>query len=100
MRGRLLTSVVGVIAVAAIVVGVNLFADARLANVHVDLTENHIYTLSPGTRKILAGLKDPITLNLFYSRQLGATVPSYGEYADHVREMLQGTPRLRTARSN
>ena len=89
MRRRLLTSIVGVLAVAAIVIGINLFADARLANVHVDLTENHIYTLSSGTRKILAGLKEPITLRLFYSRQLGATVPTYGSYADHVREMLQ-----------
>ncbi len=89
MRGRLLTSIIGVLAVAAIVIGVNMFADARLANVHVDLTQNHIYTLSPGTRKILAGLKEPITLRLFYSRELGAAAPLYGSYADHVREMLQ-----------
>lgn len=89
MRGRLLISIAGVIAVAAIVVGVNMFADARLAGVHVDLTENHIYTLSSGTRKILNGLKQPITLSLFYSRQLGAAAPTYGEYADRVREMLR-----------
>ena len=89
MRRRLLYSIIGVIAVAAIVIGVNLFADARLANARVDLTRNHIYTLSSGTRKILADLKEPITLRLFYSRKLGATVPSYGTYADHVREMLQ-----------
>ena len=89
MRRRLLTSIVGVLAVAAIVIGINLFADARLANLHVDLTENHIYTLSAGTRKILDDLKEPITLRLFYSRELGATVPLYGAYADHVREMLQ-----------
>ena len=65
-----------------------MFADARLANVHVDLTQGQIYTLSPGTRQILAGLKEPITLRLFYSRRLGSTVPVYGTYADHVREML------------
>lgn len=89
MRGRLFTSIVGVIAVLAIVIGVNLFADARLASVRVDLTQNHIYTLSPGTRKILANLKQPITLKLFYSRELGAVVPVYGTYADHVRQMLR-----------
>ena len=67
-----------------------MFADARLANVHVDLTRApHLYTLSPGTRQVLAGLKEPITLRLFYSRQLGAAVPAYGAYADRVREMLQ-----------
>ncbi|HEX2941970.1 MAG TPA: Gldg family protein, partial [Rhodopila sp.] len=34
-------------------------------------------------------IKEPITLRLFYSRQLGTAVPSYGAYADHVREMLR-----------
>jgi ABC-type uncharacterized transport system involved in gliding motility auxiliary subunit len=80
---------VGVLAVLAIVVGINMFADARLAGVRLDLTEQHLYTLSPGTRAILAGLKEPVTLRLFYSRQLGSTVPTYGSYADHVREMLR-----------
>ena len=89
MRRRFWFSVIGVIAVAAIVIGINMFADARLAYVHADLTENHIYTLSPGTRQILKGLKEPITLRLFYSRLLGSTVPVYGGYADRVREMLQ-----------
>jgi ABC-type uncharacterized transport system involved in gliding motility auxiliary subunit len=89
MRRRVWFSIVGVVAVAAIVIGINMFADARLAFVHVDLTQNRIYTLSPGTRQILKGLKQPITLRLFYSRLLGSTVPSYGTYADHVREMLE-----------
>ena len=88
MRRRIWFSVIGVIAVAAIVIGINMFADARLANVHVDLTHSRIYTLSAGTRQVLADLKEPITLRLFYSRRLGATVPVYGTYADHVREML------------
>jgi ABC-type uncharacterized transport system involved in gliding motility auxiliary subunit len=88
MRRRIWSSIIGVVAVAAIVIGINMFADARLANLHVDLTRNHIYTLSPGTRQILAGLKEPVTLRLFYSRRLGSTVPIYGTYADHVREML------------
>jgi ABC-type uncharacterized transport system involved in gliding motility auxiliary subunit len=86
---RLIYSVAGVIAVAAIVIGLNMLADTRLANVHVDLTKGHIYTLSPGTKQVLAGLKEPVTLRLFYSRRLGSTVPVYGTYADHVREMLE-----------
>jgi ABC-type uncharacterized transport system involved in gliding motility auxiliary subunit len=89
MRGRFLSSVVGVLAVLAIVVGINMFADARLAGVRLDLTEQHLYTLSPGTRAILAGLKEPVTLRLFYSRQLGTTIPAYGTYADRVRELLE-----------
>jgi ABC-type uncharacterized transport system involved in gliding motility auxiliary subunit len=86
---RLAFSIIGVVAVAAIAIGINMFADARLANLQLDLTQGHIYTLSPGTRQVLADLKEPVTLRLFYSRQLGTTVPAYGTYADHVREMLE-----------
>lgn len=88
MRRRLWSSIIGVLAVAAIVIGINMFADSRLANLHVDLTKNHIYTLSKGTRQILTELKEPVTLRLFYSRALGSSVPVYGAYADRVRELL------------
>src|SRR5271167_2109461 len=86
---RLSFSILGVIAAAAIAIGINMFADARLANVQLDLTQGRIYTLSGGTKQVLAALKEPVTLRLFYSRQLGSTVPAYGTYADHVREMLR-----------
>jgi ABC-type uncharacterized transport system involved in gliding motility auxiliary subunit len=86
---RLTFSLIGIVAAAAIAIGINMFADARLANIRIDLTRGHIYTLAPGTRQILAELKEPVTLRLFYSKQLGSTVPAYGTYADHVREMLR-----------
>src|SRR5579864_5924480 len=86
---RLAFSVIGVIAVAAIVIGINMFADARLVDVRADLTQGKIYTLSKGTKQIMDGLKEPITLRFFYSRRLGATIPVYGTYADHVKEMLE-----------
>jgi ABC-type uncharacterized transport system involved in gliding motility auxiliary subunit len=89
MRWRFLSSFIGVVAVLAILVGINMVADARLAGVRLDLTEQHIYTLSPGTRAILSGLKEPVTLRLFYSRLLGTTLPAYGTYADRVREILE-----------
>jgi ABC-type uncharacterized transport system involved in gliding motility auxiliary subunit len=88
MRHRVLRAAVAILAVAAIVVGANLFADAQLADRRIDLTAQRLYTLSPGTRQILAGLKEPVTLRLFYSRKLGSTVPAYGTMADHVRETL------------
>ena len=75
---RLTFSIIGVIAALAIAVGINMFADARLVGTQLDLTKGGLYTLSDGTRKILSGLKEPITLRLFYSRRLGATVPVYG----------------------
>jgi hypothetical protein len=86
---RVLFSIVGVAAAAAIAFGINMVADARLANVQLDLTQGRLFTLSDGTKQVLAGLKEPVTLRLFYSRKLGSTVPAYGTYADQVREMLR-----------
>ena len=88
MGHRLARALIAIVAAAAIAVGINLFADARLGDRRIDLTAQRLYTLSPGTRQILAGLKEPVTLRLFYSRKLGASVPAYGTLADHVREML------------
>lgn len=85
---RFWTSAVGIVAVAAILIGINMLVDTRAANVQADLTQQKLYTLSDGTRTVLAGLKDPVTLRLFYSRALGAQVPAYGAYYDRVREML------------
>jgi ABC-type uncharacterized transport system involved in gliding motility auxiliary subunit len=85
---RLSFSVIGIIAAAAIAIGINMFADARLGDVRADMTQGRIYTLSGGTRQILGSLKEPVTLRFFYSRRLGATIPVYGTYADHITEML------------
>ena len=86
---RLWTSVVGVVAVLAILVGVNLVAEYRLSQTKLDLTQQRLYTLAPGTRKILAELKDTITLRFYYSRALGSRIPMYGAYSDRISEMLR-----------
>src|SRR3979490_935072 len=86
---RLAFSLIGVIGIAAIVIGINMFADARFVDIRADMTQGKIYTLSHGTRQVLDALKEPVTLRFFSSRRLGSTIPAYGSYADHVREMLE-----------
>ncbi|MBV1798388.1 Gldg family protein [Siccirubricoccus sp. G192] len=65
-----------------------MLAERALPRARIDLTEQRLYTLAEGTRQVLSGLQDPITLRLFYSRKLGAEIPVFGAYADRVREML------------
>ncbi|MBC7634110.1 MAG: Gldg family protein [Acetobacteraceae bacterium] len=86
---RIWSSFIGVGAVAAFLVGINIFAETRLAHVRADVTQQKLYTLAAGTRKIIADLKDPITVRMYYSRALGARIPLYGAYADRVSEMLR-----------
>ncbi|MGB8181870.1 MAG: Gldg family protein [Stellaceae bacterium] len=70
-------------------VAVNVIAGNWLGDLRIDLTQEGLYTLSPATRVTLAKIREPITLRFYYSPQLGREVPSYGVFADRVREMLQ-----------
>ena len=70
--------------VAANVIGNSWFRSWRL-----DLTQNHLYSLSPGTQHTLDHLSDSVELKLYYSRDAAARAPQVQAYAGRVREMLQ-----------
>jgi ABC-type uncharacterized transport system involved in gliding motility auxiliary subunit len=55
----------------------------------IDLTANQLYTLSPGTKKLLAGIQEPINLYLFFSTQATQNLPSLRAYANRVTETLE-----------
>jgi ABC-type uncharacterized transport system involved in gliding motility auxiliary subunit len=81
------------IAVAVLVLIGLMVASANIVAAHfltsrLDLTAEHLYTLSQGTRNTLAKIDEPITLRFYYSTRLGDEVPSYGVYAQRVRELL------------
>jgi ABC-type uncharacterized transport system involved in gliding motility auxiliary subunit len=81
------------VAVAVLVLIVLMVASAnivaaRFLTSRLDLTAEHLYTLSQGTRNTLAKIDEPITLRFYYSTRLGDEVPSYGVYAQRVRELL------------
>jgi len=88
-RNRRLSALFALILAAVLTVGVNMLADRLLPRASLDLTQNRLYTLSDGTRQVLRGLADPITLRVFYSRRLGAAIPVYGAYADRVLALLR-----------
>ena len=70
--------------VAAVIVSNQLFKGLR-----IDLTENRLYTLSDGTKKILRNIDEPINLYFYFSNQATEGVPTIRDYADRVREMLE-----------
>src|SRR5260221_376870 len=69
----LIYSAVGVVALFLVLVAVNFLLSRVPAR--VDLTEGHLYTLSPGTKKILAGLSSPVKLKLYISQGEAVPVP-------------------------
>ncbi len=77
------------IAVSAISLSHGLFQNARL-----DLTEQQLYTLSDGTRQILDGLKQPLTMKLFYAKTAARNVGNdqiryYNNYYTYVKALLE-----------
>ncbi len=69
--------------IVAVIVSNQLFKGLRL-----DLTENSLYTLSDGTKRIVRDIDEPINLYFFFSDKATQGVPSLRDYANRVREML------------
>ncbi len=81
-----LYSTLGVVAMHAIVVAINIIA-AR-AKTRIDLTEERAYTLSQGTRNILAKLDTPVQVR-FYCTQGETKMPvMLKTYAQRVEDLL------------
>ncbi len=54
----------------------------------VDFTEEQLYTVSSGSRKILDGLKDPVRIKFYFSSGSEELPPILKNYAQRVRELL------------
>ena len=55
----------------------------------LDATSEKIYTLSPGTRALLAKISEQTTLDLYFSANASGQFVEYKNYAERVREMLR-----------
>jgi ABC-type uncharacterized transport system involved in gliding motility auxiliary subunit len=54
-----------------------------------DLTEDRIYTLSDSTRSVLRDLNEPITVRLFFSRELGERAPVMAIYYNRIKALVE-----------
>jgi len=77
------------IALFVMFVAANVTANSWFRSWRLDLTENHLYSLSPGTQRTLDRLSEPVELTLYYSRDTTRAAPALQAYASRVREMLQ-----------
>lgn len=88
-RDRRKMSIAALAVAAVFFVAVNSLANGLFRGATLDFTEDKVFTLSPGTLKVLSKIDEPITLRFYYSPKLGKEVPSFGAYAARVREMLE-----------
>ena len=82
--GALSLVLLGLVFVAAVTANNSLLTGLR-----IDLTDENLYTVSPGTRNVLASIVEPINVYLFFSDSESADIAPLRNYANRVREMLE-----------
>jgi ABC-type uncharacterized transport system involved in gliding motility auxiliary subunit len=85
-HAHLLYSAVGLAALFLALVAGNFLVSRVPAR--LDLTEGRIYTLSPGTKKILAGLQSPVRIKLYVSQGEAVPVP-LRSFAQRVEDTVR-----------
>ncbi len=73
----------------ALFIGVNIIANETLTAQRLDLTSNKLFTLSDGSRNIVARLDEPVTLRLYFSARQFADIPQFLTYGKRVRDLLE-----------
>ena len=59
------------------------------SHLRIDLTEDDLYSLSDGTRNIVANLERPVELMFFYSDSATEDIPQIRSFATRVQELLR-----------
>lgn len=83
------TSSTGLILATCLFIGVIMLANAALTTWRIDLTENKLFTLSEGTKNILASLEEPVQLDFYFSQKAMSDYPLLVNYGLRVRDMLE-----------
>ncbi|MEH6752749.1 MAG: GldG family protein, partial [Alphaproteobacteria bacterium] len=72
----------------------NALVNTVFTSTRLDLTEDQLFTLSDGTREVLANLEEPIDLRFYYSEKFDEIGPDIARHSDRVRELLDEYERL------
>ncbi|MGB1537671.1 MAG: Gldg family protein [Pseudomonadales bacterium] len=80
----------GVIVLALVTFSVViLFSNSFLKGARIDLTEHQLFTLTQGSRNIVAGIEEPIHLYLYFSESTTRDLTQLRTYADRVAALLE-----------
>ncbi len=88
MKRRLL-STTGLLLAAGLFIAINMVVNQTLTSQRLDLTENRLFSLSPGTENILKRLEEPIQLKFYFSSKLLSGAPVFLNYGTRIRDMLE-----------
>ncbi|WP_295558601.1 Gldg family protein [uncultured Hyphomicrobium sp.] len=85
----------GGLALAAVtLLSVNLIASETFSGWKADLTQDKLYSISPGSVTVLRAMDEPIKARLYFSKKLGDLSSTYKSYYDRVRNLLEEFNRI------
>ncbi|MDP6926059.1 MAG: Gldg family protein, partial [Rhodospirillales bacterium] len=61
-------SIASLIVAAVFFFFLNILSSLEIKTSQVDLTENQLFTLSEGSKKIISSINEPITFRFYYSQ--------------------------------
>ena len=92
--GEKLVTFIGLLVLAVLFLVINMASSVLLTGVRADLTANGLYTLTKGTRNVIAEIDESITIYLFYSDKASEGMPLLRTYATRVKELLREYAQL------
>ena len=90
---KLMYSGAGLLVIALAFVAFNLLSSQTITHARLDLTEQQLYSMSDGSRRIIDGLEQPVDLYFFFSDKAAKDMAPLRNYARRVEELLRAYER-------
>jgi len=81
------------ILLAILFLALTMLSGTFLTGARLDLTEQRLYTLSPGTINLLRQIDEPVTVEFFFSEGASSDLPMVRNFARRVQELLDEMAR-------
>lgn len=83
------TALLGAVVLLVALVAFNTVSVFTLGWLRADLTQEGLYTISPGVLDTVRSLDEPVRLDLYWTAKTGADAPQVRAHAQRVREFLE-----------
>ena len=84
-----LSSTVMLVLIFGVFFAFTMLNNALFSGARIDLTENKLYTLTLGTRDLIAEIDEPIKFRFFFSQRASEDLTALRAYARRVQELLE-----------
>lgn len=82
------TSALSLLLIAIVFCALVLINNKLLSPFRLDLTENQVYSLSDGSKQVLAEIDEPINVYFFFSDKASKNMTSLRNYANRIESLL------------